>query len=415
MWKILLEEFIGDLKVQKTRAFLTMFAITWGTIAVVLLLAFGEGLKIAVVEGTLNARERVLSVWGGSTSLTYEGLPKGRRIRLTERDLELLRQSIVDIDIVSPSYGRGGATIRYGDVRTTSYMEGVYPAFSEMRRMYPVAGGRFLNLRDVEERRRVVFLGSAIAERLFGDVDPIGESIELDGLPFTLVGVMESKFQTSMNNGPDEDRIVIPASTMKTIYGHQQVNHLLIRPRDVSRSSHVKRQIFEIMGRRYQFDPDDEEALSIWDSLEEERITRAIGLGIQIFLGLVGGFTLIIAGVGVANIMYVVVRERTHEIGIKMAMGARRLHVMSQFVFEALMIAFIGGAVGLAVAATVVVVVDRIPTDGNMAMEFIANPTLSWPIALTCVSVLVMIGLAAGILPARKAARLDPVESLRYE
>lgn len=415
MWKILLEEFLGDLKVQKTRAFLTMFAITWGTIAVVLLLAFGEGLKRSISTGLLNAGDRVFMVYGGSTSLEFEGLPKGRRIRLTENDLTLLTRSIPDIDLVSPSYGRGRTSVSYGDVRTTSYMEGVYPTFAEMRRMYPVSGGRFLNPRDVEERRRVVFLGDELAAQLFGDEDPIGRTVLVDGLPFTLVGTMQSKFQDSMNNGPDADRIIIPASTMRTIYGHTSVSHLLIRPRDVTRAPLVKQEIFQVLGARYRFDPADERALPMWDFIEEEKLTRAIGLGIQIFLGLVGAFTLIVAGVGVANIMYVVVRERTREIGIKMAIGAKRRHVMAQFVFEAFMIAFIGGAAGLLVAAAVVLGVDSLPTEGNQAMVYIANPKLSWPIAIGCVSILVMIGLSAGILPARKAARLDPVESLRYE
>ena len=166
MWKILLEEFYGDLRTQKTRAFLTMFAIAWGTLAVVLMLAFGEGLKRAIVQGMLGAGQRMLLVYGGETSLPFDGLPKGRRIRLVEEDLELLRRSIPEIDVVSPSYGTR-VTLQAGGVRTTAYMEGVYPAFEEMRSMYPTSGGRFLNQRDIDEKRRVVFLGDSIAQRLF--------------------------------------------------------------------------------------------------------------------------------------------------------------------------------------------------------------------------------------------------------
>jgi len=152
----------------------------------------------------------------------------------------------------------------------------------------------------------------------------------------------------------------------------------------------------------------------MWDFIEDEKLTSAIGFGIQIFLGLVGAFTLLVAGVGVANIMYVVVRERTREIGIKLAVGARKRHIMQQFVFEALLISIGGGLIGLTFSALVVFGVDSMPID-NPAMEYILNPKLSWPIALICVSILAAIGLLAGILPARKAAQLDPVESLRYE
>jgi putative ABC transport system permease protein len=218
-----------------------------------------------------------------------------------------------------------------------------------------------------------------------------------------------------MNNGPDALRAIIPASTLKAIYGPVYVGHLLVRPRDVTRSETAKQQIYEVLGRRHKFDPGDRRALGIWDFVEEERLSRAIGLGIQIFLGIVGVFTLLVAGVGVANIMYVVVRERTREIGVKRALGARRVHIISQFVFEAVLLAFAGGLAGLTLSVAVVRAVAAIPDNGNMVMMFLANPQLSWPIALGTVATLALIGLLSGVFPARRAAAIDPVESLRYE
>jgi putative ABC transport system permease protein len=414
MWLILLEEFLGDLRAQKLRAGLTMFAMVWGTVAVVLLLAFGEGLKVAISTGLLNAGERLYMVYGGTTSKDFQGLPNGRQIRLTENDLALLRRSIPEIELSSPSYGRWGTSLKVGENKTTTYMEGIEPEFCEMRRMFARAGGRFINHDDLDRRRRVVFLGNKLAERLFGAEDPVGKTVLLDGLPFTVIGVMQKKFQDSSNNGPDEDRAVIPATTLAAIYGPRYVSHLLIRPRDLRSAPDVKRQIFETLGRRYQFDPTDERALPMWDFIEDQKEANAIGLGIQIFLGLVGAFTLLVAGVGVANIMYVVVKERTREIGIKRAVGARKPHLVSQFVFESVLISFLGGLIGLGVSALVVAGVNALPGD-DAAMQYIANPILSWPIALICVSILLMIGLLAGILPARRAAAVDPVEALRYE
>ena len=414
MWKILLAEFVGDLRAQRTRSLLTMFATMWGTIAIVLLLAFGEGLRRSVSSGLLNAGEKIFMIWGGETSKPWEGLPRGRRIRLTEEELGLLRESIDEIDRVSPSYGRWGTALAYGDVKTTTYMEGVYPAFAELRKMFPRAGGRFINERDLDERRRVLFLGDSIAYRLFGDEDPVGRVVELDGAPFTVIGVMQKKFQDSSNNGPDEDRAIIPASTLTAIYGDRFVNHLLVQPRTVARAPETKRRIAEVLGARFKFDPTDERAIPMWDFFESEQETNMIGYGIQIFLGLVGLFTLFVAGVGVANVMYVVVRERTQEIGVKLAIGARKRHIRGQFIFESLAISLSGGLSGLLLAAGLVFLIDWLPVD-NPAMQYIANPKLSWPISIGCVSILVAIGLTAGYLPARRAANVDPVESLRYE
>ena len=416
MFAILLQEFIGDLKAQRTRAFLTFFAVTWGTLAVVLLLAFGEGLKRTIRDGLLGAGERIFMIYGGETTKSFAGLAQGRRIRLAEEDLELLMRAIPDLDRGSVSYGRWGTSFQLGKTRTNAFLEGVGPEHEAMRHMDPAEGGRFINAADVGQKRRVLFLGNELAARIFGkDLDPIGKSIVVDGLPFTVVGVLKKKFQDSSNNGPDAERGVIPYSTFRTIYGNRFVNHLVVQPHDASRGPLVKAELFRVLGRKYRFDPSDERALGLWDFIESEKENLAVGLGIQIFMGLVGAFTLLIAGVGVANIMYVVVKERTQEIGIKLALGARRRHIMAQFLFEAMMIAVSGGLVGLATAALIVIGVDAIPSGDNPAMQYILSPKLSWPIALICVGILIGVGLLAGILPARRAAAVDPVESLRYE
>jgi putative ABC transport system permease protein len=414
MFGLLIAEFWTDLKAQRTRALLTLFAVFWGTLTIVLLLGFGEGLKRAMVEGMLGAGERMFMVYGGETTRPHQGLPGGRRIRLVEEDLDLLLRAIPELDMGSVSYGGWGTVIKSPHYTTTSMMEGVHVDFSAMRTMFPAAGGRFLNDRDMRERRRVAFLGDSLALRLFPAGDAIGSTVHIDAFPFTVVGIMANKTQTSMNNGPDADRIIIPASTFQTIYGSRAVSHILVRPRDLREAEVAKQRIYEVMGARHSFDPEDTRAVRMWDFIEDERVTRAITLGIQIFLGVVGALTLIVAGVGVANIMYVVVRERTREIGVKLAVGARRRHILAQFVFEAVLICLTGGLVGLGLGAAIVSGVAALP-DANQAMFFIANPALPWPVVLATVGLLVGIGILAGIFPARKAAGLDPVESLRWE
>ena len=413
MYFELIKDFFADLKAHRTRATLTLVAITWGTVSVVLLLSFGEGLGTQMLNGLLNAGDRIMIVYGGETGLAFEGLPKGRRVRMVEEDVEVLRRSINGIDLISPQY-RQTVNLTYGKMSTNTECEGVDPVFEEMRRMYPVGGGRFLNGIDVEMQRRVLFLGAEIAKDIFGEEDPVGKAIMFDGIPFTVIGVMQKKIQTGSNNGPDTRRAIIPYSTFRTMYGHQYVNSIVVRPIDPERQLEVKAELYNVLGRKYRFDPSDERALRFWDFIEGEKISRKIGLGVSIFLFSVGALTLIIAGVGVANVMYVVVKERTKEIGIKKAIGARKSYILSQFIFEALLLAFIGGAIGMLFSYGIVSIVRMLPAEDG-PMQFLGRPILSVTTMLATTAVLGTIGLLAGFFPARKAASVDPVESLRYE
>jgi putative ABC transport system permease protein len=412
---MLISDFLHDLKMNKTRVFLTTFAIIWGTIAIVLLMAFGSGFKYRIVANITNAGNQIIRVFGGQTSIKYQGLPEGRRIRFTTEDANVLAQSIPQIQEVAPSYGRWGVRLKYNDKKASTYCEGVYTNFEFLRTMYPKAGGRFLNELDQQNKRRSLFLGSEITKELFGDEDPIGKIILMDGVPFTLVGVMQKKTQMGMSNGPDDRRAIIPFSTFESIYSHRYLRMITVRPNNITDNELVKSEIYRVLGKKHRFDPDDDNALGMWDFVTNIQEMSKIFTGIEIFLGVIGALTLLVAGVGVANIMYVVVKERTREIGIKIAIGAKSKHIIAQFIFESSLIAILGGGLGVLISTAIVVLVRNVIPADNESLAYLGSPQISAAVLITVSFILGAIGIIAGVFPARKAAKLDPVESLRYE
>jgi len=410
----LFQLFFREMKSQKKRIWLTISGIAWGTLSIILLLSFGEGLKLQLGKANKGLGENIVILFGGQTSKVYQGLPKGRNIRLTDEDVDLLQQKIPQITGISGEYDMYGETFTYNENTLTERVTGVLPPFEYMRTHYPQAGGRFINPIDVEQRRRVVFLGNSLKERLMGDADAVGEIIQINGTPFTVIGVMQEKMQMSMYGGPDADKATIPSTTMKALGGRQYLNRLIYQVGQAEMAPLVEKRVFEILGRKYRFDPNDSKALFVWDTIEQTQIAGNMLIGIQLFLGLIGALTLLIASVGVANIMYVSVKERTREIGVKRALGAKRKHIKQQFVMEALFIALIGGVLGGIVSLIIVTVLQGIPV-GDGPLQLLGKPTFSVPIFLATASILGIVGLAAGYFPARRAAKVDPVESLRYE
>ncbi|MEW5701846.1 MAG: ABC transporter permease [Candidatus Zixiibacteriota bacterium] len=412
---IFLKYFWAELRKQKKRAALTVAAIVWGTMSILLLLAFGEGLRTQLDRNSRGLGETIIIAWGGQTSIPYQGLPRGRRIRFLPEDVDVLKQSIPEIERIGAEYSNWGVDLVRGQKVLSQHVCGEYPTYQEMRSHYPTAGGRYLNESDMELKRRVIFLGYELATKLFGDEDPVGQTVMLASVPFTVIGVGQNKQQMEMYGGPDVDKASIPATTFHSLFGNKYLSNLVVQPQSDQLAEVVKSRMYQVMGARQKFDPTDKQALSIWDTIKGRREMRNMMLGMQIFMGIIGGMTLLIAGVGVANIMYVVIRERTKEIGIKMALGAKPRTISAQVLLEALLICFSGGAIGIFVSQLVCDLSALVPRDPKSAMAWLGNPTISVPIGLITISILALIGLASGYFPARKAARLNPAETLRYE
>ncbi|KPJ65384.1 MAG: hypothetical protein AMJ89_03750 [candidate division Zixibacteria bacterium SM23_73] len=402
-------QFLRDMRSQKLRTFLTIFGIIWGTAAVVLLLAFGKGLHAQNQKSMHGLGEGIVILWGGKTSKPYMGFGRGRWIGLREEDAILLKNEIKELGGVSPEYSRWSTTMRYKKNTVTQNMVGIYPIFGELRNIYPELGGRFINPIDLKEQKRVVFIGNELKEDLFGQDEAVGKYIFIDNVPFLVVGVMKKKSQDSSYSGRDAHKAFIPATTFASMYGYKYVNNIIFKPRDARGVEFVKKRVYQVLGKKYKFDPEDKESLWMWDTSEMEKFLTYFFLAFRAFLAIIGTFTLIVGGIGVSNIMNVVVEERTKEIGIKMSLGAKKRHILSQFVFETLMITFVGGVVGFMFAFMVVKVFPYFKLE-----EYMGIPEISFSTGLIAVGVLGLVGLISGFFPARRAANLNPVQALKF-
>lgn len=402
-----------EFKAQKLRMALTILAITWGTISITLLMAFSVGVERQMAKATSGFGKGIVVLWPGSTSIPFQGLPQGRRIVFRPEDRELIKERVAGIDQISGEYLRWGISIEYGKKLVSKLISGVYPEFGEMRSHYAQKGGRFIDRVDFNVKRRVVFLGSKVAEELFGKEEPVGKMVMINNVPFSVIGVLIKKMQDSSYHGPDEDYAVIPASTFVMLFGDPYFDDIIYTLKSNIDSKAVQNDLFRVMGAKYRFDPKDSHTLWFWDLIEQAETSRKVFLGINIFMWFIGGMTLVIAGVGVANIMYVAIRERTREIGTKMALGAQKKIIILQFMTEAMFISLSGGLVGIIVSMIVTRLFWLLPMKG--ALEFLGRPLINWPVAIATVTTLSVIGFLAGFFPARKAASINPVEALRYE
>jgi putative ABC transport system permease protein len=421
----------SNLRANKLRSFLTMFGILWGVISVVILSATGEGFRRGNTHVLEELGKNVAIVWGSRTSMQAGGQRAGRQIFLTADDAAALARESSLVAVVSPELIRGGVNIKSRYNAAALQVSGIQPQYQEIRTI-DIERGRTFRFTDEQNARRVAIIGADATQQLFGSRNSIGAVVQLNGLPYTVIGKIRKKDQDSNYSGPDNDKVFVPFSAMardfpRTDADPGTVSDIIVAPKpwvvaqlpEILRNRTgrlddidwpLQRDVRRVLAARHGFNPADLRALDVWDtSLESMMFARMID-AMKDFFSIVGIVTLALGGLGVMNIMLVAVRERTREIGVRKALGATTAQIQRQFFLEGFVLTMISGAIGFAVALGLCALINLAP----MPPRF-QGMILTWESGAAAIAVLVLIGVITSTYPARRAALLPPVEALRYE
>ncbi len=412
-----LKRVVENLVAYRKRSLMTIVGIVWGIASFILLIAYGDGFERAMLLGLSYFGDRVVVIWNGQTSMQAGGSRSGRVVRTTPEDVELIRQRATLVKKVSPEV-YDNMQLRWGDRITSAGIRAVNDEYGVIRGMF-MGEGRFLTPDDLAGMRRVAVLGYDLKQKLFSRSPALDQDIFISGIRFTVVGILKKKIAISNYFDQDDNCAMIPINVMGIMRDIRYNSVLVFQPVNGILENRAVRQVRTILADAHKFNPLDEKALLFDRFSEGFSIISGLNAATKILLDLIGIFTLAVAGVGIMNIMLFCVQERTHEIGILKALGARKRHIRLQFLGEALAMSVIGGVLGYVLAVLVAGWIGYIP----FLSELFEDKSHQGDITLLVNShaffvsftILGFIGVLSGLWPAIKASRISPVEALRYE
>ena len=406
------QEIYFTIKQNKLRTFLTAFSVSWGIFMLIFLLGFGTGFQNGV-EGQFS-EDATNSLWinAGQTSIAHKGIKPGKQIHMDNQDYESIKRRVKGVEHITARFHcYGEFTIRYKNKYSSFEVLGIHPDHQFIESQKTIKG-RYLNQIDQNEKRKVAIIGTKVAEGLFGEEDPIEKMIDVKGIMYKVVGVYDEI------NENEVKRIFIPLSVAQLTYeGTSRVHQIMFTAGDASveESNEMKQSVINIMSARHTFSPEDTRALFVWNNVENFQKFRSLFNGINLFLWVVGLGTIIAGIVGVSNIMLIVVKERTREIGVRKALGATPWSIISLFLQESIAITLLAGYTGLLAGVGLIELISWAMKNFGIKPEFFSNPEVDLKTAIAATLLLVLAGTLAGFFPARKAAKVSPIEALKDE
>jgi putative ABC transport system permease protein len=408
-----LQEILYTLRQNKLRTLLTAFGVFWGIFMLILLLGAGRGMQNGVWQDFGTDVLDSIIIWTAETSVPYRGMAPGRRIQFTLADIEAVKQEVPGIRVISAERFVDTGNVNYGRKVSNGQILGIPDEYFRLKDDVPFTFGRKVNPFDLDESRKVVLLGKAVADRLFAPgEDPVGKEVRVRDVVMKVVGVYHDK----AGRGQNSERVLMPLSTMQKLYGGGHItNNIWVRPRPGVDGLELEKQILAVLKRRHDVSPDDRRGINSFNMAMPAQGVNALFTGITVFIWFVGLGTLMAGIVGISNIMIITVKERTKEIGVRKALGATPFSIVSTLLLESTLVTAVAGYVGLVCGVALLELVSFGLRQAGVALPYFLNPEVDFGVAITAILLLVGVGVLAGLAPAIRAARITPIEAMRAE